>query len=303
MKKALIVHNPTAGDGKHTKKELLYAMESSGYGVEYVSTHSQDWKDFETAYLDVIFLAGGDGTVHKLVEVLLEKKNSTDTLPIHVLPLGTANNIARTLKIPINKQKEQLIRKEDKPKAFGFGRIRGLKSANFFLESVGFGIFPELISEMERRQVEDETPSEELHRTLKVLLNIVKTYEPSEVEVQFSGIKMKGSFLMGEVMNTKFIGPNLKLAPHADPGDDYLDLVMVPEEKRAQLESYLHHRIEGKEDEIAIEEFAIRIPVQQVKIKCGDSKLHVDDDVVSNGSGKSLELKTNPYVFRIFENS
>jgi diacylglycerol kinase (ATP) len=57
--------------------------------------------------------------------------------------------------------------------------------------------------------------------------------------VRASGEDLSGEYLAVEAMNIREIGPRLQLAPHADPGDGLLDLVLVPAERRAELVDYL----------------------------------------------------------------
>lgn len=46
-------------------------------------------------YIDLVIVGGGDGTLNGIVDSLVENK-----LPLGILPLGTANDLARTLNIP-----------------------------------------------------------------------------------------------------------------------------------------------------------------------------------------------------------
>src|SRR5690606_33748876 len=45
--------------------------------------------------VDLVIIGGGDGTLNTAIEALLETQ-----LPLGVLPLGTANDLAHTLDIP-----------------------------------------------------------------------------------------------------------------------------------------------------------------------------------------------------------
>ena len=47
--------------------------------------------------VQLVILGGGDGTISSAVETLYQHK-----LPLAVLPLGTANDLARSLEIPTN---------------------------------------------------------------------------------------------------------------------------------------------------------------------------------------------------------
>lgn len=292
MKRAQIIHNPTAGDADHTKEELLDTVTKAGYTAKYVSIENEEaWKNFSPDDLDIIFLVGGDGTVRKLADILLTHI-SDRRIPVHLLPMGTANNIAKTLQV----SEEMDIRSMDverNVKAFDCGRIVGLPDQQFFLESVGFGIFPELIFEMKKNRAKGDS-SNELETALKVLLRIVKNFEPRKATIEVDGIVIKGSFLLVELMNIQYLGPNIKLAPHTDPGDGHFELVMVPGNRRTELEGYLNKIIKGTPENACPEKFTTTIKVRKVKMGWAGSRAHVDDRLIDGFSGKSFEVDLLP---------
>src|SRR5678816_239765 len=139
MKIINLLHNPTAGNEDHDKEELISLLEKNGFECQY-SSMKKDWKDIDEK-VDFIISAGGDGTIRKITKHLLERKLSEKTWPIALLPLGTANNIAQTLEI--NGTTEEIIQSWHKAemKEFDVGRIRNLPKIEFFLESLGYGMF------------------------------------------------------------------------------------------------------------------------------------------------------------------
>lgn len=293
MKIAQIIHNPSAGDAVHEEQALKELVDNAGYKVNYVSTDDVGWENFTDNDPDVIFLAGGDGTVNKVANVLLQQGPVKNSIPIHLIPLGTANNIATTLEIPKQTWKQK-IDTDLKTTKFDVGLIKGLPEHTFFLESIGFGIFPELISKMEENSIENETTSDKLRRTLKVLLKIVQDFHPDKANLEINGIKIKGRFLMVELMNIKYIGPNLKLAPNVLPGDEYFNLVMIPEENRDKLAEYVSAIIEKKTELIDLQQFVKTLLVQKVKMKWKGNKIHVDDALIENYKGETIKIGISP---------
>mgnify|MGYP002795070532 CR=1 FL=1 len=223
MKNILIVHNPTAGYAEHSKQYLIDLFLGTGIIVAYISSDEEGWEESIHNKPDAIYLAGGDGTVHSLALELL-KINPEDRPPVLLMPLGTANNIAATLSIK-GKDVFQAIDPRTEKKKFDCGEVSGIEGDEIFLEGVGMGIFPELIAEMKKQEF---SPEEKLDRTLKVLLKIVKTHTAQKAKIELNGLTIKGSFLMIEVMNTRYIGPKLQLAPEADPWYGFLNLLLIP---------------------------------------------------------------------------
>src|SRR5947207_13732472 len=143
MKIVNLLHNPTAGNEDQAKEELVSLLETSEFKCRY-SYLKKDWKKMDEK-VDFIVAAGGDGTIREITKELLDRKLSEKTWPIALLPLGTANNIAQALNVDGNT--EEIIQSwhHTHVKAFDVGRIRGLPKVDFFLESLGYGIFPYLI--------------------------------------------------------------------------------------------------------------------------------------------------------------
>lgn len=300
MKTAQIIHNPTAGDGRHSKKNLIDFVEAAGFTTKYASTDDASWESFYKNNPDVIFLAGGDGTVRKLVGVLLNKSAVSKHIPIWILPLGTANNITKSLKIPMDYWPEISDISESTKLKFDCGQITGLQQESFFLESIGFGVFPELISEMQKVQVNTKSPADKLKFTLKILHKLVKEVTAKTAIIKTKEETIKDSFLMVELMNIELLGPNLKLAPHARAGDGFFDLVMVQEEHREQLLEYVEALIANEPVNGTVENFVKTIRVQEIEMQWDGKSAHVDDNLVQNYNGQNVRIKTLPHAIEFF---
>src|SRR5438477_43689 len=73
--------------------------------------------------------------------------------------------------------------------------------------------------------IDCDDPDQKLHSDIKALEALVAEYPPSNVAVTIDGQSFAGQYVLIEAMNIKSVGPNLQLAPEADPGDGYLDFV------------------------------------------------------------------------------
>lgn len=295
MKTIYIIHNPSAGDSRHLKEDIYKIFDSKDYNVKYISTHKDNWEKFDSKNIDVICAAGGDGTIHKVVEAILDR-GLDKGIPIKILPLGTANNIARTLLVPleVDSRHDEL---PEAPKLFDLGQIKGIKDKSFFLESVGFGIFPKLILEMQKNKPSNETPDQKVLRSLKVLSEVAKDFKAEKTKIKTNGILIKGSFLLVELMNIQLLGPNLRLAPEAEVGDGYLNLVIIPEKNRAALIEYLQNIIKKRKQTIELNDLAYILKVGKAKIKYAGSHIHIDDNLYGNPN-KRIIINTIPKLLR-----
>lgn len=100
----LLLHNPVAGRRyKETLQRFLHLMESRGYRVRVqVTTQRGDAREIarSTRKTDIIIAAGGDGTVHEVVDGLIARPVETPMPVVGFLPLGTANVLAWELNLP-----------------------------------------------------------------------------------------------------------------------------------------------------------------------------------------------------------
>src|SRR4029079_8035884 len=286
MKIINLFHNPTAGNENHDKEELISLMEKNGFECQY-SSMKKDWKDIDEK-VDFIVAAGGDGTIRKITKQLLDRKLSEKTWPIALLPLGTANNIAQTLKV--EGTTEEIIQSwhHTQIKAFDVGRIRGLPQTEFFLESLGYGMFPYLIKKMKKVEKADiPTPGQEIKTALETLRDIIFSYEPKQCNLKIDGSDHSGKFLMAEIMNTKLIGPNLFLSPHGDPGDGEFEVILIPEKDKEKLADYISDKLRGVESPYTFHQFKAK----EITISWEGTHMHVDDEIIKIDKGVEIEIE------------
>jgi diacylglycerol kinase family enzyme len=277
MKSIKLFHNPTAGEGDHSKADLIRQIEKAGYDCSYSSTKKTDFEESIPEDTDIIVLAGGDGTVRKFASYLLEQPLRDKKGPIGLLPAGTANNIARTLGIKGTPDEVIETWSEGNTQPFDVGRIDGLGKNGFLLEALGFGVFPKLIKEMKERKEKSEDPEKELHEALTRLHKIVLEYKTRECSITVDDKVYSGKYLMVEIMNIQSLGPNLNLAPKADPGDGELEVILIPESQREQLAEYVARRMKRGRDETF---FHKPIKAKKIKVAWKGHLVHVDDELV-----------------------
>jgi diacylglycerol kinase family enzyme len=109
------------------------------------------------------------------------------------------------------------------------------------------------------------------------------------------GEAFSGRFLLAEVMNMKFMGPNLALAPAADPGDGWLDLVLVPVDQRREVLEHLEGLQRGQIKDLAVE----RRRCREVIFHDLPQALHVDDEVWEAAAPVVVSLE--PWVLTYVE--
>ncbi len=99
----VVITNAGAGGAESGAEEPALALLSDAGPLDVVATATRD--DIEQALSDhdgrTVVVMGGDGTMHAVVAVLLTSGRLADT-PVALVPLGTGNDFARGLGIPLD---------------------------------------------------------------------------------------------------------------------------------------------------------------------------------------------------------
>jgi len=289
MKKAHLLHNPTAGEKEFSKTELLALIKDSKFDCTYASIREKGWDQFPDE-TDFLIIAGGDGTVRRVAKALMKRTLLEKQFPIALLPHGTANNIACTLNIDgkvsdiVHSWQDNILRK------FDIGKIEGFGKNVFFLEGFGCGIFPRLIKVMEKIDNDSDSVEEKIKTARSVLYDIVLTYEAQTCSIVADGVEHSGKYIMVEVMNTQSIGPNLNLAKTADPDDGEFDIVLIPENDQKKFGEFLLNRINGKVDNFTF----TTIKAKNIEITWQGKDVHVDDEKIKTDKPLHVSIEVLP---------
>jgi diacylglycerol kinase (ATP) len=293
-----LIHNPQAGtDSQPSRAKLLAAIRRAGHKVMGQSSKARNWERVLAKPADIIAVAGGDGTVGKVTHSLRGRN-----IPVAILPTGTANNIAKSLGLT-NRPLKELIEgwKEAARFKFDIGVANGPWGSTVFTEGVGMGLFTDTLHRLYATEKVDLPPAdhadEEKVSVLKLLKQRLQGYSAKQLKIRLDGKDLSGEYILLEAVNIKYLGPNLCLAPCANPGDGLLDLVLVSRAEQSQLSRYLSDCIEG---ELPQPKFVVRRG-QYLQIEGKDLVIHIDDETwpsrsMSSGSLTAFNLKASGYT-------
>lgn len=282
MKQVIVLHNPKAGNEDHFPSEIVKQVESEGYACLYYSLkESNAWKE-QLDQVDFLVVAGGDGTVRKVVKDLVQRHVLDRRIPLTILPLGTANNLSKSMGIPAEEDNLHHIRKwkHARRQIFDLGVIEQGTELDFFIEGAGYGVFPQLMRQMAAVENaewwDNRHTTENLRLALKELLYLVEHAEPTKFWLQTDTATYEGKFLLVEAMNIRSIGPNIELSAEAVVDDGYLDVVCVGEEQRDELMTYIRSLLE--DNPLSIRWHSYRTKKLIVHGDC--PYMHVDDEII-----------------------
>ena len=282
-----LVHNPGAGDESHSAERILKRLTDAGHYATLGSTGKRGISKALEDPGDLVVAAGGDGTIKKVALALAGRG-----IPLAILPIGTANNIAKSLGI-IGSVDELIAGwRSGNRRRLAVGTVATSYGIMRFVESVGVGAFTELVTRG-GQEVDENTASLTGHtidRALLLLQRIVEERVPSSRRVEIDGVDLSGEYLLVEAMNTRLVGPNVPLAPGADYGDDQLDVVTVTQAERRVLTEYLEARLAGGADPPVL---TVRRG-KRVTMRASPHELHVDDEPWDTDPAEAGGLRREP---------
>ena len=219
MAKALIVHNPASGSllNPGSEEHIRYYLESRGWDADLLSTpFSGEVFHSRLPGADLVLVAGGDGTLNRVVNLVINEK---DPPPLAVIPLGTANDFAGSIGIDgVDRGLERAL--SGRPVEVDVGRI----GEQYFINVAAGGFLCQVAHGTDRR----------LKKTLGRLAYYLKglmefsAIKPIELEVEEEGRRVFGgeAFLF-MILNSPQAGNFPQLAPRASPRDGKMDLLLL----------------------------------------------------------------------------
>ncbi len=216
-----VIVNATAGKGtaRRLLPEVRGLLDREFPGYELATTegpgHAEVLARESAARGESLVIAmGGDGTLSEVVNGLAGSKTA-----LVIVPVGTGNDVARTLKIPVNRPVEALkVISNGAPRSIDLG----WDGSRYFVSLLGVG-FPAVVAAEANRQ-------HHFGGTLAFSFSVyrrISEMRPARVEIVIDGNRVELECTSILVQNTPFTGGGLRVAPHARVDDGLLDVVVV----------------------------------------------------------------------------
>ncbi|WP_369068968.1 diacylglycerol/lipid kinase family protein [Kineococcus terrestris] len=241
--------NPTAGRGagREAGRRALAALRRLGHDVEDLSgrdvAEARERLARRAPDLAAVVVVGGDGLVHAAVQAVAGTRTA-----LGVVPAGTGNDLARGLGVPLRQPVRAVERLSE---ALAGGRARavdavhvspgepadpagapgGPRSGRWFASILGAGVDARVNARANRWR----WPTGPSRYTLAALRELA-VVRPVGLRIVLEGVPgepgdgvrvLERPTLLVAVANTRCYGGGLLMAPHADPADGLLDVVVI----------------------------------------------------------------------------
>ena len=281
MKKVKLIYNPYSGENVVLSKlhNIISIHQEAGltivpYRIVKECSIEEAFEDITPSEYEYILVAGGDGTVDSVVNTMAKKGIS---LPIGILPVGTANDFSKFLGIPFDVEEacKQII--NSTVTSVDLGKIND----KYFVNVASTGLFTDV---SQKTDVNLKNTIGKLAYYLKGLEEL-PNFRKLHVNILSKEVEFDGEMYLLLVFNGATAG-NFNLATRADACDGLLDIIMF---KAVQIYELLPLFIKVLKGEHLDSNKVLYFKTDYLKVEC-------HEDIVTDIDGEKgpdfpLEIK------------
>lgn len=149
-RRLLVVVNPGSRSGAQAIGVAGARLSSAGFDLVLSAPCSRHevgpWIEAHAEGAQAVVVAGGDGTLNAVAEALVKTK-----LPLGVIPAGTANDLARSLGLPLDMEQAADVIAAGHRKQIDLGDVNGHKFFNVASVGLSADLARELSGEIKRK--------------------------------------------------------------------------------------------------------------------------------------------------------
>lgn len=240
----VLLSNPLAGG---SEREQLHAAADALGDMGEVSRIEPSLEALDeevrgaAAHADLVVVAGGDGTFNRAVNAL---SHLVDDVALALLPMGTGNDLARTLELPLDPVPAAVAVANGRERSIDIGRASGPGVERLFVNAC-MGGFPVAVDE-----AIDEETKRRFGAAAFLLGGAKAATELRRSTVTLDGVEVRDCVAVG-VGNGRTCGGGLEVWPRARPDDGFLDGCALPASSHAmalrlaaKVKSATHHELD-----------------------------------------------------------
>ena len=225
MSRCILIVNPTAGKekAKYYKTDLVLQLRTMFEVVELRETtkagDATAWaKEASEKGYDAVFSVGGDGTLNETVNGLARAGQAVN---FGFIPLGTVNDLARALHIPLQPEEAIAALKDSKLVKVDIAKVND----RYFVNTIAAGAMPEAVGNVSIEQKTRLGPMAYFLTGIKALQSRETSLFKIESEL---GVEVRRSPLI-VAMLTNSVGSFNNIAPLAKVDDGTIWLAVFKE--------------------------------------------------------------------------
>ena len=285
--KIVIIANPVSGGGRayHRIRRCVHQWNHPDWNIEILTTKDcRQAGEFALSLLDnppdLLAVCGGDGTVNEVASSV-----PSPPFPVAVLPAGTANVIARELRLPLDPVRALEIALKRSVRKVDLGELGPGRGRRFvFVAGVGFDAYVAAsVSPVLKKKFG-------MGAYALAILRCLQTYPFNEFQVSVHDRIYPAVSCI--IANAKSYGGGLLFCPQADMQDGLLDVLILGQCSRIKLARFLFRAWLGRP---GMHDWIRRVQAGSLTIE-GPAGIYVQADGELVGE-LPLEVKLLPSTF------
>jgi diacylglycerol kinase (ATP) len=172
------------------------------------------WIRAHRGAVDLVIIGGGDGTLNAAVDALVDTE-----LPLGILPLGTANDLARTLEIPTSPVDAGRVIAQGGTHRIDLGRVNARHFFNVASIGLSVEVARQLDGDVKRRWGVLGYPL--------TLWRALGRHRSFRAEISCDGLRARVRTMQISIGNGRYYGGGMTIAADAAIDDGMLDVVSL----------------------------------------------------------------------------
>ena len=190
---------------------------------------------------EYIIAAGGDGTLNEVINGIASP-HLIRGVRMGIVPLGTANDFARSMKLPARLEDNIDILRAKQTVLVDLVRVTG-KRTRYFI-NVSAGGFSGVVDEKLTPQIKSTWGPLAYLRSAAAALPKLRAYRATVI---FDDVeRWEGELYNIVIANGQFVAGGLPIAPHASVRDGLLDILLVPKRPAREMALLTAQMLLGK---------------------------------------------------------
>lgn len=191
---------------------------------------------------DLILCVTGDGSVHDLAQTLVKRPSGSRPI-VGVIPVGSGNDYARTLGMPLDPLKALKVL----PDCVSIKADVGKVNTVYFLQTLSFGVDAAVALNTEKLRKSTQTRGLRLYARAAINA-ILHEFNAHVVQVHMGENAFSVNTLILAVQNGPTYGSGFKVAPRASITDGMLDVYLASDITRPLALYYLSQMKNGRHE-------------------------------------------------------
>ncbi len=286
----LFIINPISGGKRKTRiPDVIDAhLDSSKFIAHYQFTsyegHASELaREALNNQIEMIVAVGGDGTVNEIAaEVMAYDK------VMGIIPFGSGNGLARTLKIPLQVKKAIEVINRFQPV-----RMDGAKfNERYFFNMAGMGFDADVSAAFAGNKKRG------LKTYIEVFLQEMRGYRPQQFELEIDGNRYQRKAFMVSVANSSQYGNNVHISPLSLVTDGQLEVCVLKPFALYKLPLLIYQMVRAKTH---LSSFVEIFSGKDIYIKREkEGAVHLDGE--PRQAGKVIHVNVYPAALKVLSN-